>query len=124
MILKVYLIIILCALLITALNIRSDGYCQLISSSYSCPNEYPVECIYYTCSKNRVLCDKYFMFKIFLNFDNLENKQMKHFQSRILKCKINNKNNQSIKSDSIFNKMNLNVAVLFYLSIILINILF
>jgi hypothetical protein len=78
MILKVYLIIILCALLITALNIRSDGYCQLISSSYSCPNEYPVECIYYTCSKNRVLCDKYF--KIFIDFDNLENKQMKNFR--------------------------------------------
>ena len=115
-----YLIIILYVSLSTALNIRSDGYCQLISSSYSCPNEYPVEFIYYTCSKNRVLCDKYFMFKIFLNFDNLENKQMKNFQSRIIKCKIN----QLIKSDSVFNKMNLNLTILLYLSIILINILF
>ena len=123
MILKVYLIIFLYVSLNTAVNIRSDGYCLLISLSYSCPNEYPVECVYYTCSKNRVLCDKYFMFKIFLDFDNLGNRQMKHFQSRIIKCKIN-KNNHLIKSDSIYNKMNLNVTILLYLSIILINILF
>ena len=98
MILKVYLIIFLYVSLNTAVNIRSDGYCLLISSSYSCPIEYPVECVYYTCSKNRVLCDKYFMFKIFLNFDNLENRQMKHFQSRIIKCKINKNNRPSLKS--------------------------
>ena len=123
MILKVYLIIFLYVSLNTAVNIRSDGYCLLISSSYSCPNEYPVECVYYTCSKNRVLCDKYFMFKIFIDFDNLENKQMKHFQSRIIKCKIN-KNNHLIKSEGIYDKMNLNVTILLYLGIILINILF
>jgi hypothetical protein len=119
---KVYLIIILYFLLKTGSTIRSDDYCQLKSSSYSCPNEYSFECIDYACSKNKISCDKYFMFKIYLNFDNFENLQMKHFQSRIIKCKII-KNNQFIKSDSSFDKMRLNEAVLFYLSIILINLL-
>ena len=122
MILKVYFIVILYVSLKTGSTIRSDDYCQLKSSSYSCPNEYSFECIDFACSKNKISCDKYFMFKIYLNFDNLENLQMKHFQRRIIKCKII-KNNQFIKSDSILNRMRLDEAVLFYLSIVVINLL-
>jgi hypothetical protein len=127
MILNIFLIINFKILLFTTNSLRPNDYCQMISSSYSCPKRYSFECIDYTCTQNKKMCIQFIMQKYPLNpslLDFFEKKKHQQFKKKINPCQII-KIKQLKSNASIFeNKNYLNVLLycLLHLNIILINL--
>ncbi len=85
MILNIFLIINFKILLFTTNSLRPNDYCQMISSSYSCPKRYSFECIDYTCTQNKKMCIQFIMQKYPLNpslLDFFEKKKHQQFKKK------------------------------------------